>query len=479
MQSDISAKFATVKTCVFGERRTVFYMKISSSQMFRNLNKWSLRALAVVFFAGTFSVSAQDEAPAEASIDGGKLFAAKCATCHHPFKDGTGPKLQGVRAKWEEGGAIEGSIYTWVNNWQAAAAADPYAQGVTTVKPTSMDKFPDLSVAQIDAIFDWADAQTEGGGDTGASAEVVCQEPVEEEGVNWTWVILGIVFVVVILAVGTVRRQLSTATGDNPDADDKLSYWESFRIWAWKNFRYVLIGTAVVAISLVVIVFQRLYRVGVVENYQPSQPIEFPHNVHAGINGIDCKYCHNSVTKSKTAGIPSVNVCMNCHKQVTGETDEQKTKIAKIYDAAGWDADKGVYTGKTKPIVWNKVHVLPDHVYFNHSQHVVVGGIDCKQCHGDMTTMCETAKVQPVSVLNEIEGNIKLTKSTLTMGWCIECHGEKEISTGSIDTKGGGYYAEIHQRLLNNDKELYSKYLEDGKVTVKELGGWECAKCHY
>ena len=93
------------------------------------------------------------------------------------------------------------------------------------------------------------------------------------------------------------------------------------------------------------------------EEYQPSQPIEFPHATHAGINGIDCKYCHNSVTESKTAGLPTVNVCMNCHKQVTGEGD-QVAKIQKIYDAAGWDPGCRKYTGKTKPIVWNKVHVF-------------------------------------------------------------------------------------------------------------------------
>src|SRR5690606_16401744 len=110
---------------------------------------------------------------------------------------------------------------------------------------------------------------------------------------------------------------------------------------------------------------------------------------------------------------------------------------------------------------------------------VVAGGVDCIQCHGDMKTMTETAKVQPVSELNKIEGNVVLTRQTLTMGWCIECHDQKGISDGALDTKGDGYYAEIHRRLLNNDKKLYEKYLEDGKVTVKELGGWECAKCHY
>jgi hypothetical protein len=216
------------------------------------------------------------------------------------------------------------------------------------------------------------------------------------------------------------------------------------------------------------------------EAYQPSQPIAFPHAIHTGTNGIDCKYCHNSVTKSKSAGLPTVNVCMNCHKQVNGRTPAQQEQIAKIYEAAGWSPEgAGKYTGKTKPIVWNKVHVLPDHVYFNHSQHVVVGGIDCKQCHGDMAKLKETAKVQPVSELNKVEGNIKLTKATLTMGWCIECHDKKEISKGPLSDKKDGYYNEIHRRLLNNDKSLYKKYLKDNKVTVSELGGWECAKCHY
>ena len=168
---------------------------------------------------------------------------------------------------------------------------------------------------------------------------------------------------------------------------------------------------------------------------------------------------------------------MNCHKQINGEGKPYAAEIKKIYSAAGYDpAGSGKYTGNTKPIVWNKVHVLPDHVYFNHSQHVVVGGVDCKQCHGDMTKMKEAVKVQPVSELNKIEGNIKLLKPTLTMGWCIECHGAKEVSLG--DGKNG-YYDEIHRRLKDNDKSLYKKYLKDGKVTVSELGGWECAKCHY
>lgn len=453
-------------------------MKISSSQMFRNFRNWCFSALTIVFAAGTFTTHAQGDA----------LFKAKCASCHQPHKNGTGPKLFQVRQKWSDGGAKEGSIYQWVNNFETAAAGDPYAQSIVAYSPANMTPFPDLKKEDIDAIFDWVDSQPDpaaAAADGAAADGAVATDGAvveEESSMGWIWIILGIIFVTIILAVGGVRRQLKFAAAEDAgeEVNDHLTYMEELKAWAWKYRLYVGLTSLVVVIGVVVSLFLGLYSIGVVENYQPSQPIAFPHAIHTGTNGIDCKYCHSSVTKSKTAGIPSVNVCMNCHKQVNGRTPAQQEQIAKIYDAAGWNPEgAGKYTGKTKPIVWNKVHVLPDHVYFNHSQHVVVGGIDCKQCHGDMTKQVETQKVWSVQELNKIEGNIQLTKPTLTMGWCIECHGEKEISTGSIDTKNDGYYNEIHKRLLNNDKSLYGKYLEDGKVTVKELGGWECAKCHY
>ena len=448
--------------------------------MFRNFRNWCFSALTIVLATGSFTTYAQGDA----------LFKAKCASCHQPHKNGTGPKLFQVRQKWSDGGAKEGSIYQWVNNWQTAAANDPYAQGVSTWSPTAMSAFPDLKKEEIDAIMDWVDSQPDpaAGGAADAGAMGADGAPVEGEGATeesssgWIWIILSVIFITIILAVGGVRRQLKFAAADaeGETVNDGLSYTEELKAWAWKYRLYVGLASLVVVIGVVVTLFLGLYSIGVVENYQPSQPIAYPHAIHAGTNGIDCKYCHSSVTKSKSAGIPSVNVCMNCHKQINGRTPAQQEQIAKIYEAAGWNPEgAGSYTGKTKPIVWNKVHVLPDHVYFNHSQHVVVGGVDCKQCHGDMTKQVETQKVWPVEELNKIEGNIPLTKPTMTMGWCIECHDKKEISTGSIDTKNNGYYNEIHKRLLNNNKKLYEKYLDDGIVSVAELGGWECAKCHY
>jgi mono/diheme cytochrome c family protein len=445
-------------------------MKISNIQKIKRLPSKFIFVFSLLVFLS----------PSISFADGGGNFKAKCSSCHQPHKNGTGPKLFQARQKWSTGGAKEGSIYQWVNNWQTAAANDPYAAGVSKWSATAMSAFPELTKVQIDEILDWVDAQPDPAtaGPVNGTPVVDGEDPAsaEEGGNTWLWLILSTMFVIIILSVGGVRRQLKISTGESP-SDDNLTYIEEFKAWAWKYRLPVGLGTLVIFLSLIVTLFQGLYRINIVENYQPSQPIAFPHDTHAGVNGIDCKYCHNSVAKSKSAGIPTVNVCMNCHKQINGEGKPYAAEIKKIYSAAGYDpTGSGKYTGNTKPIVWNKVHVLPDHVYFNHSQHVVVGGIDCKQCHGDMTKMSEAVKVQPVEELNKIEGNIKLSKPTLTMGWCIECHGAKEVSLG--DGKNG-YYDEIHRRLRDNDKSLYKKYLKDGKVTVSELGGWECAKCHY
>ena len=436
--------------------------------------------MTLLFLSGAYTVQAQD---------GGALFKSNCSTCHQPFQDGTGPKLYGVREQWLEN-ADKATLILWVRNWQEAAATNKYAEERSKLKPSAMTAFGDkFTDEQIMSIFDWIDSQTpktEGsaGGDTGSVQGAVTEE--EESSLGWIWIAMFAVFTTIILAVGGVRRQLKNAQAEL-DGDDKeatASYADELKKWAWLNRKYVGIGALVVVISLLVVVFQGLYRINVMEAYQPSQPIAFPHATHAGVNGIDCKYCHNSVTESRTAGLPTVNVCMNCHKQIKGNDAAQQAKIQKIYDAAGWNGDE--YTGKTKPIVWNKVHNLPDHVYFNHSQHVVVGGLDCAQCHGDMTKQVEVAKVQTHEELNMVQANIdaeiKFTKSTLTMGWCIECHAQSTISAGVLedgDDSSVSYYDEIHNRLVKYDKSLYSKFLDDDKVSPKELGGWECAKCHY
>lgn len=441
--------------------------------MFTQKNKGLYALLLTLFLFASFSTHAQD---AEA------IYKSQCATCHTPHKDLTGPKLFEVREKWESDGAPADLIYEWVRDWEAAVESHEYAAQVAEWSPTVMLKYPDLTNEEIDAIFDYVDAQPEGG-DTAAAADAGGEELAEMIAISkkpakkltWVWFLLAAIVGVVLFSLSAVGRRLKEVNDEiDMDADVKFGSKE----WAWKNKKQIGVAGFVVTLALITWGFLGLYNIGITTGYQPSQPIPFPHDIHAGINGIDCMYCHSSANKGQTAGIPTTNTCMNCHKQIQGE-GAQVEKIAKIYQSAGFTTDGGgTFSGETENIVWNKVHTLPDYAYFNHAQHVEVGGIDCMQCHGDMTKQNETARVVPVEELNLIEGNVQLTKPTLTMGWCIECHDKKEVSTGTLDEQGG-YYEEIHKRLLENDPKLYDEYLKDGKVTVKELGGWECAKCHY
>jgi len=302
--------------------------------MLRNINQRSHGFLAFAFITVISLSKAQDAA--KIKVDGAGLFKAKCASCHQPHKDGTGPKLFKARDKWAAGGAKEGSIYTWVNNWQNAAATDPYAMQVSQSKPTAMSAFPELKKEEIDGILDYVDAQPEpsaGGNDKSKGGAVAGEEESgESEGNSGTWILLGVIFVTVILAVGGVRRQLNYAVreSEGKPVKDHETYFSELKAIAWKYRLHVGLATLVVVISLIVALFQSLFTIGVTEAYQPSQPIKFPHSVHAGVNGIDCKYCHSSVTKSKSAGIPSVNVCMNCHKQINGEGNHMLLRFRKF-----------------------------------------------------------------------------------------------------------------------------------------------------
>jgi NAD-dependent SIR2 family protein deacetylase len=209
-------------------------------------------------------------------------------------------------------------------------------------------------------------------------------------------------------------------------------------------------------------VYGYFMQVGVDQGYEPIQPIHYSHRIHAGLNEIECKYCHSSARVSKHSGIPSLNVCMNCHKSIsevadassefTSVTDEYSkefydNEIQKLYDAVGWDGQK--YTGETKPVKWVRIHNLPDFAYFNHSQHVSVAGIECQKCHGPVEEM-----------------EIMSQHSPLTMGWCINCHRETNVKM-----EGNAYYEKIHE-------ELAKKYGVE-QVTAAEMGGLECGKCHY
>ncbi len=207
-----------------------------------------------------------------------------------------------------------------------------------------------------------------------------------------------------------------------------------------------------------------LMNIDVNKGYKPEQPIYFSHKIHSEINKIDCQYCHSSAKYGKVSGIPSVNVCMNCHitiHEYNGDylekgksRDEYNQEIQKIYKAIGWDPETRKYSKKIHPIQWVRIHNMPDFVYFDHSQHILTGektikklkkvNLVCNACHG------EVQKMDTVEMSNDF-----------TMEWCISCH--KNVG---IDKKNQ-YYKEYFPSKTNK------------KITVDMIGGTECAKCHY
>ncbi|WP_185858006.1 c-type cytochrome [Blattabacterium cuenoti] len=208
-----------------------------------------------------------------------------------------------------------------------------------------------------------------------------------------------------------------------------------------------------------------LMKIDVNKGYKPKQPIHFSHKIHSEINKIDCQYCHSSAKYGKISGIPSLNICMNCHitiHEYNGDylekgknRDEYNQEIQKIYQAVGWDPETRKYSKKTHPVQWIRIHNMPDFVYFDHSQHIITGektikklkkvNLVCNACHG------EIQKMDTVKMSNDF-----------TMEWCISCHRKVEID---VQNK---YY-----------KEYFPNKNKNNKITVDMVGGTECAKCHY
>lgn len=460
-------------------------MKIFSSfisQRFRLLAVTTISLLSI-----SYNIHAQEGDAAAGEI----LFKANCGACHYPHKDMTGPSLQGARERWISESSEE-NFYAWIKNSQAVIkSGDGYANQLFNDWNKTVMTAQAVNDQQIDDIFAYVESYVEptGGGDQVVAEAGGAQE---EESSSAIWWIIGGLLLVVIIAMGSVKSNLArvAAEKEGQPLNDNETALEGAKKWAWNNRGWFGVTVLIGVVALLVIGMLDLMKIGVFEDYKPEQPIEYSHKLHAGDLAIDCKYCHNSVTKSKHASIPQVNICMNCHKEVSEGTETGTEEIDKIYAAAGWDKDTRTYTGKTQPIEWVKVHNLPDHVYFNHSQHVEVGGIDCAQCHGDMKK--ETvARVMTTDDLNAVEDNkIKFTRPTLTMGWCIECHQLSNVDIagahnpdainvdGVYEESKDSYYGVIHMRLLK-DKNTYQRYLEDDVVSVAELGGWECAKCHY
>lgn len=393
----------------------------------RNLVSNLLAFVFTTLFFLTFSVQAQDADPAK----GKELFMTNCTACHQLDAKLIGPPLKNVAER-----RSEEWILSMVNNPTEWVQKDPEAKKLfEEYNKVPMTPFPQLTKEDVQNIIAYTSVGDEGIEEETAAAPVAVPgagnpiyQDLEAQNSNWWWQPLVVLLFIVLVYFLAKKKQNFAA------------------------IFFSIVGVFTVAYFL----FGYLMQIGVDTGYKPIQPIEFSHKVHAGDNAIDCEYCHSSAKHSKSSGIPSTNVCMNCHKfikeyngEVYGEYDKEffDAEIAKVYESAGWDVTKFAYTSEGKPIEWTRVHNLPDFVYYNHSQHVNVAGLECQTCHG------------PVEEMHRVE-----QFSPLTMDWCISCHRDTEVKMDE-----NGYYQGTYEALQEAHKG----------ATVADMGGLECSKCHY
>ncbi|MEA3477569.1 MAG: cytochrome c3 family protein [Bacteroidota bacterium] len=373
--------------------------------------------IAFLFMISGWELQAQDE--------GEQLFKV-CAACHTIGKGKLiGPDLKGVTGRLEK---------DWlhrfiINSQEVIQSGDEYAVKIFQENNNIPMPPNNFTTGQVDAILTFIENYD------AAKLEEVAAETIgdgAEQGEEPAYVFM--------------------AEEDNPYSNLQISFFISviiilialFDLFVTRIVKAKAIHLIIILISIAVIT-----EVAVIEAqslgrqlyYEPDQPIQFSHKVHAGDNQTDCKYCHSTADESMHAGIPSVAVCMNCHNVVKEGTQTGKEEIAKIYAAIETH----------KPIEWVKVHNLPDHVYFNHAQHVSVGNIDCAQCHGEVKEM---DRIQQVN--------------NLGMGWCVNCHRRTEVQFINNDFYKN--YEKLHEQLKSGKKKI---------VTVDDIGGNDCQKCHY
>lgn len=403
--------------------------------------------------------AAATSAPAAAgdAVAGKALFNANCAACHKLDAKATGPALRGVANKYDRAW-----LYKWINNSSAMVkSGDAKAVKIfEEYNKSVMTSFPQLSTTDIDNILAYT-SEPKAEPTTPTVATATASGQTADSGISNN-VILGalalvlLMLVVMLFFVNNVLTKIAKANGvEVAQKEASLPLWKAFA----KNQFLVLVSSIFLLLASGYFAYGWFMQIGVDQDYAPVQPIHFSHRIHAGSNGVDCKYCHSAARVSKNAGIPSLNVCMNCHKNISEVADTTATaeyskafydgEIQKLYDAVGWDKSTQKYTGKSNPVKWVRIHNLPDFAYFNHSQHVTVGGIECQKCHGEVQTY-----------------EIQKQFAPLTMGWCVNCHRETNVKV-----EGNAYYDKIHQ-------ELSKKYGKE-KLTVSDMGGLECGKCHY
>lgn len=402
--------------------------------------------------------------------DHGKAIFEQCKACHAIDKKGVGPALRGVNDRRP----IEW-IVKWVNNPEAVIkSGDEYAVKLKNEYGTIMSSFGALSAQDIKDVMQYIKDAPKPPPTNGDSKGMV---KVEKDNSGF-YVILALVCLLLmsLYLLNKVRNNLRRIEMEkNPEAyaaeGPHQSFWSKLvpaSVKARNPVVMTLFAFAIVALIGITWFYKfSITEVGVQKGYAPEQPIRFSHKIHAGDNAIDCKYCHSTVETSKQASIPAVNTCMNCHKGIqTYETDPELGKdITKIHKAMDWDPEKKAgeqFGNNPQPIRWVRIHNLPDHAYFNHSQHVKVGKLECQECHG------------PVEKMEKVQ-----QWNTLQMGWCIDCH-----RTKGIDVANNNYYQALHAKVkadvtANGSKSKYFDGEGKVKVTPGQNGALECSKCHY
>ena len=469
----------------------------------------SLNLIAVFFTA--FLLTAHVSFAADPAA-GKSIFINNCAQCHaKSMKEKlTGPALSGFRERW---GGDNKALYQWIRNSQGLIASG-YPRAVTVWnenKPTLMNAFPALSDGEIDNIFAYIEGVSNGtfGGQPKTIAAAGAGTNNDNSGDNntlWYGLAFSILAALALVLSRIMNNLKSTAAVKDGEVYHPRNWSDTLTskgVIGFIIFALIVLGgytTVTNAISL-----------GRQQNYQPDQPIKFSHKTHAGLQQINCQYCHDGARRSKHGVIPATNTCMNCHKAIKVGSQYKTAELTKIYVSSGYNplTDKYIdnydklsenevadifkkwidskYREERKldttismsgdessfvnnqwndianslrsplkdkiqgPIEWTRIHNLPDHVYFNHAQHVAVGQVQCSKCHGPVEKMEVMKQYAPLS-----------------MGWCINCHRETEVKFQ--DNAFYNSYMRYHEEIKKGNRE---------KVTVEDIGGLECQKCHY